>query len=227
LSDLQWLEPVISTLKLLLVTLPEGKIDPTRISECTELRELSFSVWPTRILDFSQLRKLESLSMIWTRHKYINLEALTSLKSLGIDLPPEDLTFLKTMVRLEDLSFTAARRIRSVPEVGNPSGIEILAVHGSPEFSLDGLSTFPNLRILDLDHIKRISDSASLTNCIHLEELLLEECGPRIEPDAIQALRLNRLFICGRRLPFEGQEIRNLAVVGIPQFTAPPRFMPS
>jgi hypothetical protein len=142
-----------------------------------KLKKLSISIVGNNVIDISNQKNLETLSIQWRKGKILGLEKCTKITSLClVEYLENDFTPLSSLFSLEDLKVKTAL-------VNNCGGLESLTKLKSIMFgnckklsSLDGLGNLKNITSIFFDLCPQIKNYDEIGNLHKLEYLQIKDC---------------------------------------------------
>lgn len=144
-------------------------------------------------IDFSKMLSLKSLVLIFLS-KGGNWHECASLEHLLIDVPTTNLKKLKALKNLRSLS--VGRGLKSLEGATNLPALRELRIGACHLASLESMGKLPNLRLLLLNLMPKLTSLRGLDGAPNLEELDVTQCGGLNDVTAIEKLsKLRKLTL--------------------------------
>ncbi|MEE1911533.1 leucine-rich repeat domain-containing protein [Aeromonas caviae] len=154
-----------------------GVKDITPLESISNLEYLGLQCEFTKAPDFSKLKKLKVLKVLW-RPKAKTIFSCDELNLLNaVNYPSENLKELNKMSLLRHLQLTS-KKIKSLSGIEELSSLSILDLADCPKLEdLSGIDKCQQIEIVEIENCKRVYDTAILSELKNLKEIVLIDCG--------------------------------------------------
>lgn len=154
-----------------------GVKDITPLESISNLEYLGLQCEFTKAPDFSKLKKLKVLKVLW-RPKAKTFFSCDELNLLNVvNYPSENLKELNKMSLLRHLQLTS-KKIKSLSGIEELSSLSILDLADCPKLEdLSGIDKCQQIEIVEIENCKRVYDIAILNELKNLKEIVLIDCG--------------------------------------------------
>ncbi|WP_324022065.1 leucine-rich repeat domain-containing protein [Aeromonas caviae] len=154
-----------------------GVKDITPLESISNLEYLGLQCEFTKAPDFSKLKKLKVLKVLW-RPKAKTIFSCDELNLLNVvNYPSENLKELNKMSLLRHLQLTS-KKIKSLSGIEELSSLSILDLADCPKLEdLSGIDKCQQIEIVEIENCKRVYDIAILSELKNLKEIVLIDCG--------------------------------------------------
>lgn len=198
--DLEWLTPWADTIERLLVT-DRSVTDISALASLTNLDTLELFTGTLKgrknRLDLDAFAKLRTFNSFWfTVHD--GIFASRTVRNLLLERPPADvLARSAEMPALRALHLAGAKKVTEIERLPVPSPIQHLKVTLGRFTDVSGLTSYPNIEVLELDDCRGVRDLSGIRGMSRLRRLVLEDCGEIETLSFLEGTPLEELFLIG------------------------------